>query len=137
MLANQNSDAGVIIGRVEIHEVTHPLRERGGKRGELIAGDRVTHECHPSEMQRIEHRTKISDPGREIIARGCLAGRPIPATGDGEHMVVIGEARSEVIEPVGHVLQSGKKDQWSARTAPVEYFQCHSRRDCDELRSVR
>jgi hypothetical protein len=58
----------VIISRVEIHQVTHPLGERAGKRGELVAGDRVTHECHPSEMQRVEHRAKIRDPGRQVVA---------------------------------------------------------------------
>ena len=52
-------------------------------------------------------------------------------------MMMIGEARGEVIEPVRDVLQSGEEDQRRPRAAPVEHFEAHPWRYDDELNSVR
>src|SRR5262245_10083446 len=117
--------------------MTHPVAERGGKAGELVSRDRMTHQRYPSEMQRIQYRTKIGDPGGQVIPRWRLTRSAIPAAGNGEHVKVIGEPRCEVIESVSYVLQSGEKDQRSSRPAPVEHFQRYPWSHCDESPAVR
>src|SRR5262245_13064724 len=117
--------------------MTHPVGERGGKAGELVSRDRMTHQRYPSEMQRIQYRTKVGDPGGQVIPRWRLTRSAIPAAGNGEHVKVIGEPRCEVIESVSHVLESGEKDQRSSRTTPVKHFQGHTWCDRDESAQVR
>src|SRR6185369_184021 len=95
-----------------------------------------THKCHPSEMQRVEHRAKIGDPACQVVARGGLAGCTVATTGDGEDVKVIGEARGEVIVAVCHVLQAGQKDQGTPGTTPVEDLQSRAGSYRDEPNSM-
>jgi hypothetical protein len=46
------------------------------------------------------------------------------------------ELRSEIIEYVSRVAASGQKDDWPARTTPIEYFQPNVLIDAHESRAV-
>ena len=107
-----------------------------GECRELISGNRVAHDGYLREPERVEHRVEIGDAGRQIVSRSRLARRTVAPAGDGEDLVLIGEAGGEFIESVRHVLQAGEEDEWWPCATPVEHLESHSRRHRYELDSM-
>src|SRR4051812_1704955 len=116
----------MVVRRVEVDQTHHAGRIRSGKGGELVAGDRVTHQSNPTKPERIEHRAEIGYPAGQVVARGRLARRAIAPACDGYDVVIAGELRGEVIESMGHVLQPGQEYEGRAGATPVEHFQLHA-----------
>jgi hypothetical protein len=135
-LAQCGPNATVVVRSIQIDQPGYPRGIPAGKCRELISGNRVPHEGNLRESERVEHRAEIGDAGRQIISRWRLAGRAVAPAGDGEDMVLVGEAGGEFIESVRDVLQAGEEDEWWPRAAPVEHLESHSPRHRYELDSM-
>jgi hypothetical protein len=116
----------VIVRRIQIDEAYHPSGIRAGKRGELVAGDRVAGESNPGEPERVEYRSKVGHTAGQIIARARLARRSVASTSDRQDVMIAGELGGEVVESMGHVLQSGQEHERRAGATPIENLKLDS-----------
>src|SRR5580698_7525594 len=130
---------GITVGRVEIDKSRNLIGVAAADRTQFLACNRMAHQDRPSEVERIDNSQHvIAQTVRCIIAvcRSWFAGGAKASSCDAVDVMVRSKLRSELVENVGVVPKSCKKDQRSTGPTPVDNFQLDVLFDGDKLRCV-
>jgi hypothetical protein len=99
--------------------------------------NRVTHYDRFLNLQGVDHREIVF---RETVSRvaGWRDARcAIAAASYPVYVIGLGQLRRKVIKDMRRIAQTRQQHHCPPGTSPIEYFQAHSRRNCDGEHAVR
>jgi hypothetical protein len=75
------------------------------------------------DFESVEELMEVCNEGHGVVAGGRVVGLSVAAAREGEDVEMVGELRSDVVENVGGVAETGEEEECFSGAPPVEVFE--------------